>query len=114
MSGIGSSIDCDRIRTISRHLGVCLPMKMTSLVCNQFRRARTDGLPIGEGVYGSSGITLSLPSAYQTSDGCNSPAWFSFPQSYVDPALRTLRTNPRTRAYVEDWPPSSAPNVLLL
>src|SRR5437016_8767036 len=90
MSGIGLSIDCDRIRTISRHLGVCLPMKITSLVCNQFRRARTDGLPIGEGLYGSSGITLSLPSAYQTSDGCNSPARFSFPQSYVEATVRNL------------------------
>src|SRR5437016_11494029 len=98
MSGIGLSIDCDRIRTISRHLGVCLPMKITSLVCNQFRRARTDGLPIGEGLYGSSGITLSLPSAYQTSDGCNSPARFSFPQSYVEATVRNLTKGRRARS----------------
>src|SRR6266487_1189508 len=62
LSGIGSSIDCDKIRTISRHFGVCLPMKITSLVCSQLRRATTDGLPIGDGLYRSSGITLSLPS----------------------------------------------------
>jgi len=98
MSGIVLSIDCDRIQTISRHLGVCLPMKITSLVCNQFRRARTDGLPIGEGLYGSSGITLSLPSAYQTSDGCNSPARFSFPQSYVEATVRNLTKGRRARS----------------
>jgi hypothetical protein len=32
INGIGSSIDRDRMRTISRHLGVCLPMEMTSWV----------------------------------------------------------------------------------
>jgi len=61
INGIGSSIDCDKIRTISRHLGVCLPMNFTSIVCHQFLRARTDGLPIGDGLYGSPGITLFLP-----------------------------------------------------
>src|SRR6266568_49773 len=95
INGIGSSIDCDRIRTISRHLGVCLPMKMTSLVCNQFRRARTDGLPIGEGLYGSSGITLSLPSAYQTSDGCNSPARFSFSTIICRSGAQNLTDQPQ-------------------
>ena len=51
----------ESIRTISRHLGVCLPMNFTSIVCHQFLRARTDGLPIGDGLYGSSGIKLFLP-----------------------------------------------------
>src|SRR5215469_9444897 len=59
-SGIGSSNDFDRMRTISWHFGVCLPMKMTSLVCHQLRRARTEGLPIGDGLYGFSDITPSL------------------------------------------------------
>src|SRR6266487_2625014 len=60
VNDIGWSIDCDKMRTISRHFGVRLPMKMTSLVCNQFRRARTDGLPIGDGLYGSSAISSAL------------------------------------------------------
>src|SRR6266700_3250668 len=60
INGLDWSIDCDKMRTISRHFGVCLPMKMTSLVCHQFRRARTDGLPIGDGLYGSSAISSAL------------------------------------------------------
>src|SRR5205814_1778507 len=97
-SGIGSSIDRDKIRTISRHFGVCLPINFTSMVCHQFRRARTDGFPIGDGLYGSSGITLSLPSAYQTSDECNSPARFSSPQSYVEATVRNLTKGRRARS----------------
>src|SRR6516225_4775048 len=65
-SGIGSSNDFDKMRTISWHFGVCLPMKITSFVCHQLRRARTEGLPIGDGLYGSSGITPSLPQVDRT------------------------------------------------
>ena len=50
VKGSGWSISWERIRTISRHFGVCLPMKMTSFVWNQFLRARTDGLPMGVGL----------------------------------------------------------------
>src|SRR5437763_1381311 len=52
-------MDCESIRTISLHFGVCLPMNFTSIVCHQFLLARVDGLPIREGLYGSSGIKLS-------------------------------------------------------
>jgi hypothetical protein len=66
LSGIGSSIDRDKMRTILRHLGVYLPISFTSMVCHQLLRARTDGLPIGDGLYGSSGIRLFLRLAYRT------------------------------------------------
>src|SRR6266498_560079 len=93
LNGNGWSIDCDRIRTMSRHFGVCLPMKITSLVCSQLRRARTDGLPIGDGLYRSSGITLSLPFGYQTSDGCK------FVRSVLNPTIicRGNRSEPYKR-----------------
>ena len=68
------------------------------MVCHQFLLAKTDGLPIGEGLYGSSGITLSLPSAYQTSDGCNSPARFSSPQSYVEATVWNLTKGGRAKS----------------
>ena len=74
ISGNGSSIDCESIRTISLHLGVCLPMNFTSIVCHQFLLARTDGLPIGDGLYGSSGITLFLLLAYRTSSSQDIPS----------------------------------------
>src|SRR5437762_208566 len=54
-------MDCESIRTISLHFGVCLPMNFTRIVCHQFLLARVDGLTIGEGLYGSSGIKLSPP-----------------------------------------------------
>src|SRR5439155_6679750 len=98
MSGIGLSIDRDRIRTISRHLGVCLPMKITSLVCSQLRRARTDGLPIGDGLYRSSGITLSLPSPIKPAMDVNSAAGLWFPQSYVEATVRNLTKGRRARS----------------
>src|SRR5436190_15759063 len=78
------------MRTISRHLGVCLPMNFTSMVCHQFLRARTDGFPIGDGLYGSSGITLSLPSAIKPAMDVNSAAGLWFPQSYVEATVRNL------------------------
>jgi hypothetical protein len=67
-------MDCESIRTISLHFGVCLPMNFTSIVCHQFLRARTDGLPIGDGLYSLSGIKLFLPLAYRTSSSQDIPA----------------------------------------
>src|SRR5437762_4244508 len=98
VNGVGWSIDCDKMRTISRHFGVCLPMKMTSLVCHQFRRARTDGLPMGDGLYSSSAITLSLPSAIKPAMDVNSAAGLWFPQSYVEATVRNLTKGRRTRS----------------
>jgi hypothetical protein len=49
-SGSGRSIASERMRTMSRHFGVCFPMQMTSLVCHQLRLATIEGLPIGDGL----------------------------------------------------------------
>src|SRR5215467_6023477 len=84
-SGIGSSNDFDKMRTISWHFGVCLPMKITSFVCHQLRRARTEGLPIGDGLYGSSGITPSPLQVDQTN---------SFPNTRVTPCALDV-TSPK-------------------
>src|SRR6266480_7036529 len=67
-------MDCESIRTISLHFGVCWPMNFTSIVCHQFLLARVDGLPIGEGLYDSSGIKLFLPLVYRTSLSQDIPA----------------------------------------
>src|SRR5213078_1412595 len=48
-------------------------MNFTSIVCHQFLRARTDGLPIGDGLYGSSGIRRFLPLACRTSSSQGIP-----------------------------------------
>src|SRR5947207_941175 len=47
-SDIGRSIESDKMPMIARHFGVCSLMKITSLVRNELRRARTERFPTGD------------------------------------------------------------------
>src|SRR5205823_962626 len=68
------------------------------MVCHQFRRARTDGFPIGDGLYGSSGITLSLPSAIKPAMDVIRPPGFDSPQSYVEATVWNLTKGGRAKS----------------